>query len=703
MLNTQKLLYVLPDLAYVAELLPDKKPHTFAIQSFKQVNGEFLNETEFIAENIVKLVTKLEEGEEYFLILPDFLFTNTIVSVKEISETKIKEQLNAETLPKLGLKDDSHLTETIILNQLKGTTRVQLSAIEKSVLSVFKVALAEKDIKIAGVAPLSWAIKSLISLEPSISVLQLGTKLYTAQHYIGVDQTTTAEVSSPENIVETIKTLKGAEPSIQTVYLCSNSIIEDKLKEELSKILPIQQMALKDSNEKIPSYVSQVITSTMRTLSIPDFSVPTFKLGKPTEEEKNQYASLLTASSTAIDEDEEDSVSSDLPKPNISPIEEATLDEKEPEATDTAQAEEKPQDIETLKEEVVATEKLPEIEDSATDSTHDQTTEEIDEEETEEQKADLSDKAVVTPSLAAAAPVVVGAATEVAGQTASLASAAVVSPSLTSPGTAGQDSDTKNHTEKLPESAAAETAAIKEEPSSETKTATTSFSPTSEPVIVVGDTPSDTSATDTASISPVANSAVQEIDLKQFTQNGETAVASTEKPVIKNKSGAQHMMKMILITTGVFIVTVAIGIGVGLAILKYSGSQQKTGSTPVVEVEQASPTPIATATPTPTPAASESATLDKSEVKILIVNATKKAGYAGQIKTKLTAEKFTDITAGNAKSEYEKTGNFVYLKEDNKALVEALNKATDLEFTTSDDPKAEDPKGTYDAVIVLNE
>jgi len=52
MLNTEKLLYILPDLTYLAELLPGKKEHTYTIQSFKQINGNFLDDNEFISANI---------------------------------------------------------------------------------------------------------------------------------------------------------------------------------------------------------------------------------------------------------------------------------------------------------------------------------------------------------------------------------------------------------------------------------------------------------------------------------------------------------------------------------------------------------------------------------------------------------------------------------------------------------------------------
>lgn len=681
MLNTQKLLYVLPDLAYVAELLPDKKPYTFAIQSFKQINGEFLNDTEFIAENIVKLVNKLEEGEEYFLILPDFLFTNTIISVKETSDAKIKETLSADTLPKLGLKEETHLIETVVLNQLKGTTRVQLSAIEKSILTIFKVAISEKDIRIAGICPLSWAVKSLISLEPSISVLQMGGNLFTAQQYIGVDQATTAPVDSPENIVETIKTLKGAESSIQTVYLCTNGIVEDKLKEQLSKILPLQQMATKDADAKIPSYVSQIITASMRTLNVPDWSVPTFKLTKATAEEKAQFASVITSTGDSKNEDDETVDESDLPKPKVIAGSESAKAIEDVEETEKETEHEDLPAIEEIKETETNETALPDIESAGHD------------EQTEEKSEDRSIGTAVAAGGALAATAVT-AATIMPSSVIAAPAASSIGESAFSLETGSGDAISKVTTENEP-------ATVK--PKIEVEEVHEAEQP--QEVLPQGSTPISTPSTTANTIEPdttIAEKSDDDIDLSQFAQNGETSIKATPvaKPIIKNKSGVKNMMKMILITTGVFILTVAIGIGVGLAILKYSGSD-KTPETPVVEVEEPVATPAPT--PTPTPEASASATIDKKTFSILIVNATTKAGYAGQIGTKLKAAEFTKVTGGNAKGEYEEKGNYIYLKKTDAALVKELSKASGLTLTEDDSAKTEDAQGQYDAVIVLAE
>jgi len=283
---SNKLLYILPDVTYFAELLPTKKEFTFAVQSFRQVNGEFLDDTEFLPENVDKLFSKFKGENFTSLILPDFLFTDTIVSVKETDEKAVIVHLKEKLLPSLGLTTDSHYVNTFVLNQFKGESKVQISAIEKSLLAPIRVSAKNHDVSFEGVTALSWSAKSIISLEPSISILQVGSKLYSSLHYIGIDQTTVAELDEISNIIETIKTLKGGEPSIQTIYLLSNAIVEEELTDKLKSILPIQQLAsFKEEDAKMPSYIKYIIESGMKTLSIPDYLAPSFEIEKATAED----------------------------------------------------------------------------------------------------------------------------------------------------------------------------------------------------------------------------------------------------------------------------------------------------------------------------------------------------------------------------------------------------------------------------------
>ncbi|EFK96508.1 hypothetical protein LDC_1470, partial [sediment metagenome] len=109
-----------------------------------------------------------------------------------------------------------------------------------------------------------------------------------------------------------------------------------------------------------------------------------------------------------------------------------------------------------------------------------------------------------------------------------------------------------------------------------------------------------------------------------------------------------------------------------------------------------------TPTPEPTPTL---APVDPTEISVLVVNATTKAGYAGQISTKLEAAGFTETSTGNAKGEYATaSADLVLMTEDNPSLVSSLSTATGLSLTFTDEGvTTEDPEGTYDAVIVLTQ
>jgi len=323
MLNSKKLLYIFSDVAYITELLPAKKKGDFAIQEFRQINGEFLDNNELIAANIEKLFSKID-SEEYTLILPDFLLTNTIVEVKEKAKTKVEKHINEKLLPSLKISPDTHQIKHFVLTQYGGKSKVQLSALEKTLLAPIFDSAAKHEIKIAGVTSLSWTIKSLVSLEPSLSVVQMGEQVYLAQHYIGIDQANYSSVTDIEKLGETIQTLKGAEPSIQTVYLLTNELVEEKLKDQLKAILPLQQLSdFKDDKSEIPSYVKQIIEAGAKTMSVTDFSVPDFKLEKATAQ-PDSGAGASTESTPPEEEDMAKKTSKKSPKDETTSLPEPT-------------------------------------------------------------------------------------------------------------------------------------------------------------------------------------------------------------------------------------------------------------------------------------------------------------------------------------------------------------------------------------------
>ena len=152
------------------------------------------------------------------------------------------------------------------------------------------------------------------------------------------------------------------------------------------------------------------------------------------------------------------------------------------------------------------------------------------------------------------------------------------------------------------------------------------------------------------------------------------------------------MVRMIVIGLISFFVTVGIGLGIGLGLLSFTRSsttEQTVEPTPTAEVTT-EPTP----TPIPTPA------VNRADHQVLVVNATTQAGYASEIAEKLETAGFADVTAQNAKGDYE-PGNYVLLAEDDPALVSVLSEDTGLTLAFAEGKAVEDAAEAYTIVIVL--
>lgn len=676
MLDTHKLIYILPEMAYVAEMLPGKKQHSFTIQNFRQINGDFLKNDTFVIENILKLFSKIDQ-DQYHIILPDSLFTNTIISTTETGDAKIKKYVSETLLPSLDISTDTHHIETFVLTEFKGVAKVQISAFEKELANPLRAAAAQYDIQLAGVSPLSWTVKSIVSLEPSVTVLQIGSQIYTALQYIGVDQATISSVDDLTVVSETIKTLKGSEPSIQTIYLLGNSLVEEQLKDTLSSTLPIQQLSnFAEDDTKMPSYVRQIIEAGMKTLEIADYPVPKFELGKATEEDMSTYVAG-NLNKVADKEDEETEEVSALPTPTpmlATPPVTATLTTP---IVPVALADE------------VSDHDLLEAGDKAEVSEEEDTEEEF--EEPENNTASISTAKTTDPELELSE-------TEIESEEVAIES---VSSTPIKIEDIEESSNDISHIEPVAPAIVPETAVI----ATTAKASDLDQNPTSKDSIEA--------APKVIQPKQPLSSVTPEVDLSQFAQqsssinlsepmnNQTTPVQPVSKPVIKNQSGIGNMVKMIVITLVVFAITVAVGVGVGLTILTLTNKQDSSDSSNItVSPPPESITPVAE--PSPTPVASASAVV-REELDILIVNATGKAGYAGTFKTKLDAKEYKSVKTGNAKGDYE-TGNYVLMPEENTSLLEALSEDLGLDLTYQEEGYAtEDSTSTNDAVVVLAE
>ncbi len=619
MLDTQQLLYILPDLAYLAEFLPGKQPHTFTVASFKQFNGKLMNDGKLIYENLNKLIDRVQDklGEAQLdVVLADDVFTNTMINIEKKTEAEVTEYLQDEVIPSLHIDLDSHQIETFILSEYKGVYKVQLATVQHSALAPLKLAFANKKIKLNKIFPLSWTLKSLISLEPSIAMVQMGKNLFMAKHYIGVDQPLTDSLDNLDRFVEAIKTLKGGEASMQTIYLLSDEAVETELTKKLAGIMPIQQLAETESGDAaLPGYVDKAMTTAMRTIEIEEFEIPEFKLSavkisaeleakiKASAEDQSESEEAIVAEEIKIE---------DLPKPGEAVVAKTMATA----ATSLA--------LESQTAPVAAeVETLADTLDSDLESVA--TTTEL--ESDLETQDELEDSTVAPKEVRAYQPVA-----------ATLASLESEEAEL---------EDTKHDPY--------ETAVEEPDP----------------------------------------------VDLAKFANNFNDQPQSTPKTVttsptmkktntLKNDDGTSNLLRILLIGFGSFAITVAIGVGIGFGVLKLS--QPKTVEEPVVT--QVEPEPTVEPTPTPVPE------IERLDYTIRVVNATTKAGYAGQIAAILEEKEYQTVEAKNAVDSYE-AGNYLLMAEENEALLQTISKDLELELTFVKDSTTEDPKGEFDAVVVL--
>lgn len=715
MLKNCKLLYVLPEMAFTASVGEAPGQHTFFVQSFHQINGEFMKDENFLFENLKKLFERVEE-DAYTLVLPDFLFTDTIVNVPETDDVKIAQHLRDQLLPRIEVSTFSHETRTSVLLQRKTNAKVQLSAFEKELAATIKLAMGSRQIAIDEVVPLSWTLKAAVSLEPSITIAQLGERLYLAEHYIGINQTINAPLTDLEIVAETVKTLKGADANLQTAYLLTSVLVEEKLKSLLTKTLPVQQLTQPSEEEaKIPSYVKQIIEVSAQTLSLSEFVVPRFNLNLD-QQTPAKTKDVSTAAVTVGDlSSSHKSVTSNLevsaPEAITASVAALPVENQVAELTDTKQpvAAKASDDSDEAAAKVKEALSVSEPEVATTNSA-------------------TGDGAAVKMSLPEEKPVPAVAAGNAAAALPQT-QAAVYLPAEAEPTSAVVDNK--------------ELAVEVSEPKAETPDANQSAAPTAS----VGVTEESPVLSFLSQQQPQAAAKQAEIDsspvsLPKERQDEPAAVAlhnqdvpdtkdikdkqqlnfypkddkiNQNGTVMEQKKGDMSVfLKKFFLFVVIFVVTIMVGIGVGLGILMLTNKNpfQTASTTPTpLPTPVATPEPTVEPTPAPTPDTASSAatpapkkeTVNLAKLKILVVNATKVAGLAGTTRDNLQKGDFSGVKTGNAKGTYQTAGNFVLMKDKDTSVIKALEEASKLTLVYDEDYQTEDPRGEYDAVIVLNQ
>lgn len=171
--------------------------------------------------------------------------------------------------------------------------------------------------------------------------------------------------------------------------------------------------------------------------------------------------------------------------------------------------------------------------------------------------------------------------------------------------------------------------------------------------------------------------------------------ASVTKPT-KKKGG---VLRYIFLTIGVAVIISLVGGGVVISQQALKDRKNPPLQTPLTSVtpsEQAQTEPTQTPEPTSEP-------IDLKKTKVLVVNATTVSGKAGKIAALVKKAGVQKADGTNAKAKYEDGTYIMFEDSSDKAVIEELEKATDLKLEEKEFDKKEDPDGNYDIIIVLAE
>ncbi len=767
-MSEKKLLYIFPEMAFTAILQETPKPNYFFVQAFHQINGQFMDDDNFIFDNLKKLFERIESGK-YTVVLPDFLFTDTIVSVPKTQDMEIAEYLRDELLPKIDVSTFSHETRTSILLQRGKTSKVQLSAFEKELAATLKLAIGDHAVKVEEIVPLSWTLKAAVTLEPSITIAQVGERLYLAEHFVGINQVENAVLTDIEKLGETVKTLKGADPNLQTVYLLTSGLVEENLKKILVKVLPVQQLVEDQGDEtQMPAYTKQIVEIAGRTLSLPEFVVPRFD---------TLVDEITTMAETEIKPPELDSLQVEAMEETMSNQEIDSIDEEseekeeikeeiKPEANVDATIEMDAEDLEKVDlEDIVMADDFsvaPAADAMVTAATLGTaaaapvniasvgTDISVEADSKEDKAADLTTKTMTEEKISEDDFLAIfqdepekELATKEEEKSPAETSMTTVTKALPKLAEATQDENQNQKIDNLGYNSTGRSLENKEE-REEDKIAVNQKQTLSGAMSEDKKTTEENEdeAIDLSFFKPKvtdekeSKSVSDDLKVERKEEVGATSSVKEEKkeekaevvPMIakekkgKKKGSMSKFFKKLFLFLLIFVITIALGIGIGLAILKLTGKDFfNAENLPTPE-----PTALATPVPTPEPLVpeasgageasadadsktdkaeevAEEAELNPADYKVLVVNATGVSGYAGGTKTALEAEGFTKVTTGNSKGKYDESGVFVLMADKNSALIKALETASKKTLIYDEDYQTEDPKGTYDAVIVLND
>lgn len=634
------ILYIASEPSFFGVLSGDSKNPT--LRDVTRIDFPLIEKGQFQPENLAHALKSLEQTSLYVVVSDEIFFhhiSDYAISAQKDIENEIKETVATVFSDK---KEPLHIV-TVDLAKTSKMQTVQITALTKSNLATLTEAAKEAGVEILSILPASFVVKAFVSVDPSLFVLVTSNSFLLTSHYIGVDFALNIGKDNVKELISTVRTLKKERPHIQHVYLCGDPDVILPLHEELTEVLPVQDVEVKeiDTEHDTPFFLRAFILGVKEVIEN-DFPLPHFS----TDQIHHSVANAIKAEI----EDPIKTLKNEMEKDNT-PTHEEEADKEE--------------DIKTIEKE----EKQPE--ENLTEK----------EEEIETKEPAVIEKVMKEeepPTLAIEPPVKV----------LPVIAATTVTPTLVLP--------TPTHTPSINISATAETVKpissitppiiIRVEPP---KTVTTPKVTLPDTTVIQSQTASSVKTeAQTEKIITVASPA-QEIKT-------ETVVERTVSMPAKKKEKS-NIFKYLMLTIGVAVLISLVGGGIVISQQALSDKKNPPLQTPISEV---SPTPVEEVTPTPEPTA---VPVDLKKLSFGVFNATSIAGRAGKIATDVKKAGATKVDAGNAKDKYD-AGNFImFAKPEFQDAKATLEKATGLTLEEKPMSDKENPNSKYDVIIIINE
>lgn len=175
----------------------------------------------------------------------------------------------------------------------------------------------------------------------------------------------------------------------------------------------------------------------------------------------------------------------------------------------------------------------------------------------------------------------------------------------------------------------------------------------------------------------------------------EEPIIPVEEPIINVGEPAKETgssKKPLLI--GLIVVLVLALVGGGIFVYRRAMGKKEAEPATIEESTPPGETPTEAPEATPTPE------LDRSELKVQVLNGRGVAGAAGKAQELLEGLGYEDVATGNADNyDYEKTE--ISIKEDKEAYLEMLTDDLSDDYTLAAEPNILDEDSDYDSIIII--